>query len=168
MESLDHYLDALENEIKEAKPVRFQTQKVAVDSEEVYYIIDQIRQNFPKEIVNAKRIIDDHDTIINDAKKKADEILHDAKEQAMILVSNEKVYIDAMEEAKEIIKATKEKASSEVFEAVKKIDKMLDEANLMVAKTFEVVDSQSQVAKENLSKMSNEIYEARKSLRQTD
>lgn len=63
------------------------TSRTLVDEQEILDILDQIRVSVPDELKAARRLTQDHDQIIADARAEAERIVQDAETQAVERVS---------------------------------------------------------------------------------
>lgn len=80
--------------------------RCAVDVDKVRDALEDIRLNLPTEIKQAKLIVTDRKTIIDDARKEADSIIKIAEERAKKLVETSEIVKQSQERAKEIITQT--------------------------------------------------------------
>ena len=74
-------IEELEDVLDDASSVPF-SQKVAIDPDEMYEIIKEIRQSLPEEIRQAQWLNDEKDRILAEANQQAAEILQAADQQA--------------------------------------------------------------------------------------
>lgn len=79
MDSVDilYLLDQLEEVLGAGSRVPL-TSRTLVDEQEILDILDQIRVSVPEELKVARRITDERDQVIADARAEADRILRDA------------------------------------------------------------------------------------------
>lgn len=77
-------------------------QKKIVDTEELYAILDEIRNRFPEEFQAARRILREQNEILAHAQSQADSIIADAQQQAMILAGDQEVVRLAQSQAQDI------------------------------------------------------------------
>jgi F0F1-type ATP synthase membrane subunit b/b' len=95
-------IDKLDDQIHTAKPVPL-TDQVRVDKEEVYDILDQMRATVPEEIKQARWIVKERQEMLAEAKREAERIIKESREEQARLVSNEEVVKQAERQAEEII-----------------------------------------------------------------
>ena len=96
---IDDILDMMDDLLDNASSVPFSVKKSIIDCDQMREYINEIRLNLPQEIKQAKLIVRDRQTIINDANKEAENIVRRAEDRAKVIVSND-----------EITKAAKSKA----------------------------------------------------------
>ena len=95
-------IDKLDDQIHNAKPVPL-TDQVRVDKEEIYDILDQMRATIPEEIKQARWIVKERQEMLAEAKREAERIIKEARDQQARLISDEEVYKQAERAAEEII-----------------------------------------------------------------
>ena len=100
-------IDKLDDTIHNAKPVPL-TDQVRVDKEEVYDILDQMRATIPEEIKQARWIVKERQEMLAEAKREAERVVKEARDQQERLISSEEVYRQAERAAEEIIEDARE------------------------------------------------------------
>ena len=71
-------LEELEQVVDEGRSSPF-SNKVQVDKDEIFEIIDEIKMKLPNEIKQSKWVIEERNKILVDAQKEADEMLKEAE-----------------------------------------------------------------------------------------
>src|SRR3954462_13754149 len=95
-------IDKLDDQIHNAKPVPL-TDQVRVDKEEVYDILDQMRATIPEEIKQARWIVKERQEMLAEAKREAERVLKEARDEQARLISQEEVVKQAERQAEDII-----------------------------------------------------------------
>ena len=95
-------IDKLDDLVHNAKAV-LMTDKVRVDKEEIYDILDQMRATIPEEIKQARWIVKEREEMLAEAKKEAERIIKDARERQETLVGDEEVTKQAERAAEDIV-----------------------------------------------------------------
>lgn len=102
-EEIESLLGELEQIISESKsPFTGGGQKKIVDANEMYEILDEIRDRFPQEFADARRILKEERETLDRAQQQADAIIADAQQQAMILAGDQEVVRLAQQQADQI------------------------------------------------------------------
>ena len=101
-------IDKLDDTIHNAKVVPL-TDTVRVDKEEVYDILDQMRATIPEEIKQARWIVKERQEMLAEAKREAERIVKEAREQQARLVANEEITRQAERAAEEIVEEARER-----------------------------------------------------------
>ena len=95
-------IDKLDDTIHNAKPVPL-TDQVRVDKEEIYDILDQMRATIPEEIKQARWIVKERQEMLAEAKREAERIVKEARDEQTRLISEEEVVKQAERQAEEIV-----------------------------------------------------------------
>ena len=100
-------IDKLDDLIHNARPVPL-TDQVRVDREEIYDLLDQMRATIPEEIKQARWIVKERQEMLAEAKREAERIVKEARDQQARLISEEEVYKQAERAAEEIVEDARE------------------------------------------------------------
>ncbi len=111
--SIENLMDDLEDIMEASWHLPMSGGKTVIDAGEVKRILEDIRLQLPKEIIQARKIIDDRTKIIDEAKQEA---------QNIIKVSEEKIRL--MIEKSEIVKNAQTSANNIILEATKQSKEM--------------------------------------------
>ena len=95
-------IDKLDDLVHNAKQVPL-TDQVRVDREEIFDILDQMRATIPEEIKQARWIVKERQEMLAEAKREAERIIKEGKEQQVELVAETEVVKLAEREADDII-----------------------------------------------------------------
>ena len=164
MDSLLDYLDQIEDILDASKSVPF-SNKISVEKERIYDVMNEIRLNLPTEIRHAQRIIEDHDKIIADARVKASSILKEAEEEAKLLTNEHEIFRRANEQATDLIEESKKNARDLRLNAMDYADEILEKTEGMIKEGMENIDEQFRLVNNYLSQTIDVLYENRQSLR---
>ena len=74
-----------------------------VDKEEIYDILDQMRATIPEEIKQARWIVKERQEMLAEAKREAERIIREAREEQIRLIGEEEIVKQAERQADEII-----------------------------------------------------------------
>ena len=95
-------IDKLDDLVHNAKGVPM-TDQVRVDKEEIYDILDQMRATIPEEIKQARWIVKERQEMLAEAKREAERILKEARDEQARLISEEEVVKQAERQAEDIL-----------------------------------------------------------------
>lgn len=112
MDTIERLLKELEREIDNSKAVPF-SNKVSVDKQLLYDIIQDIRAKLPNSLKHAQYVIEERNKILVDAQREADEVVKNAEDRVVRMVDDHEITKKAYEEATKIIEAAR-KASKEM------------------------------------------------------
>lgn len=108
---VEELLLELQDMVNSAKAIPFSNdKKVIVSGERIYDIVDEIEDNLPSEIRQAKDVVADREQILNEARRNGDEIIRQAEERRKIMVSQSEIVKAAEAQAKDILAAAKKKS----------------------------------------------------------
>jgi hypothetical protein len=94
-------IDKLDDLIHNARPVPL-TDQVRVDREEIYDLLDQMRATIPEEIKQARWIVKERQEMLAEAKREAERVVKEARDQQARLISEEEIIEDARETERSI------------------------------------------------------------------
>jgi len=106
---IEEQIGALYEMIQEAKGVPFSGDKCSIERERALDMLDEISNQLPGELKQARTIVESRAELINSAKREAETILKDAKAEARQLVTQEAIYNEAKAQANEMVRAAQEK-----------------------------------------------------------
>ena len=107
--SIEEVIGTLYEMVQDARSVPFSSDKCAVERERVLDLLDEISNQLPGELKQAKTIVDSRGELITNAKREAESILKAAQAQARQLVSQEAIYNEAKTQANEMVRAAQDK-----------------------------------------------------------
>jgi cell division septum initiation protein DivIVA len=94
-------IDTLDDLVHNAKPIPL-TDRVRVDKEGIYDLLDQIRATIPEEIKQARWVVKERQEMLAEATREAERMVNQAREFRERLISDEEVTKQA-ERAAEVI-----------------------------------------------------------------
>lgn len=100
--NVDELLDLMEETLEEGTAMPFSSGKRVVDVDKMRDIIDDVRANLPDEMRQSKKIVDDRERIVQEARQEAESIIKQAEDRAKILTSEQEIAKQAQKLALEI------------------------------------------------------------------
>lgn len=146
---IENLLDELEDILEASWRLPLSGGKAIVESNEVKRILEDIRLKLPKEVIQAKKIVEERNKILDNAQSEID---------TMMKISEEK--IKNMVSKTEIVKNAQNSANSIVSEATQKAKEIKNSANEYVNNIMKKLDDS---ISENLA----EVRKARQLLKNT-
>ena len=131
MKRVEELINELQGIMEEAKAVPLTGGKALIDTEVVMDILDEIRDSLPSEVRQAKNIVADRSQIIAEAKREAEDIIHDAEQRREKLIEKESVVVAAKDRATEVENESKARLYNmrkATVEFIDEIMKQTDEA----------------------------------------
>ncbi len=131
---IDKFIDEMEELIEISSNIPFTGGKKVVDIDKLHDLIENMRDSIPREIVEAKIIMQDKKQIISGANKEAIAILRRAEEQARKLVSKEEIVVKAKAEAQNIERQQAKAAKNIHDKMMKYCDNLLSQTEDLMNK----------------------------------
>ncbi len=101
-------IDKLEKIVEEARRVPI-TRQAMIESEELFDVIDELREHLPEELKQARWIVKERQDMLDEAEKEAQRIIGEAREKAEKMASEDEIAKEAQRQAQEIIEAARQK-----------------------------------------------------------
>ncbi|MDR0890116.1 MAG: hypothetical protein LBM28_05690 [Oscillospiraceae bacterium] len=106
---IEEVIGTLYEMVQDARSVPFSSDKCALERDRVLDLLDEISNQLPGELKQAKTIVESRSELITNAKREAEGILKSAQAQARVLVSKEEIFLQAQDQAKDMVRAAQEK-----------------------------------------------------------
>ena len=107
---IEQAIDEIYNYVEECKPSKLYPNKVVVERGELYDLLDELRLCAPEEIKRYQKIINNRDGILNEAQKRAEEMVVQAQQQTAQLLDQNEIVQTAYQRAEDIMKQAAEEA----------------------------------------------------------
>ena len=101
---IEEVISTLYEMIQDAWSLPLGAEKCVVERDKVLDLLDEISNQLPGELKQAKTIVESHNEVITNAKREAESIMKQAEQRARQLISQEAVYQEAKNEANEMIR----------------------------------------------------------------
>ncbi len=148
--------------VESCKMQSFSSTKVIVPKNDLYDLLDDLRRDAPEEIKRYRKMLSQRDAILEDAEKKAADILADAQEQYSALVEEHNIMQEAYQQAEITVANANEEAERIIANARKQADEMgsgaiyyttdmMDMAEKVIAKAYESTLNNSKALETALS-----------------
>ena len=155
---IEEIISTLYEMIQDARSVPLSSEKCVIERDRVLDLLDEISNQLPGELKQARTIVESRGEVINNAKREAENILKQAHAQAKQLVSDDEIYRHAQEEANAMVQAAQERirelkgvTNDYVDDALKQTEQAIAEALNEVkesrAKFNALVGAQNKAAK---------------------
>lgn len=138
-EGILELVEMLYNMISEAWGVPLGNDKCLIDRDKALDLIEEIKNQLPAEITEARRLVSRRDEFIQNAKKEGESIRKMAETQARKMVDEQEIVRQAEAKAKQMI-ATAESRSREIQKAMNEyVDETLRGAEESAAQALDIV-----------------------------
>ena len=109
---IEQVIADIEEYIDGCKMQAFSNTKIIVDRPQIEQFLDELREYTPEEVKKYQRMLHNRDKIMNDARKKAEEVEDKAQAYAQHLVEENNITRLAYERANDILKDANDKAEA--------------------------------------------------------
>ena len=96
-------IDELEQYISECKPKLLSSTEIYVEKEVIQGYIDDLRRKAPEEIARYQKIISNKEAILEDARKKAEQLIQEATIHTNQLINEHEIMQQAYAQANEVV-----------------------------------------------------------------
>lgn len=108
--NVEELLDLMEETLEAGTAVPFAAAKRVVDVDRMRDIIDEVRNNLPDEVRESKKIVNDREQILKNARLESENIIQQAEERARGMVSEQEIVKRSQQRAVEILTAAQGQA----------------------------------------------------------
>ena len=102
--SIEEIITALYEMVQNAWSLPLGSEKCVLERDKVLDLLDEISNQLPGELKQAKTIVESRNEVITNAKREAEGILKQAEQRAQQMMSQEEVYTMAQDEADHMIR----------------------------------------------------------------
>lgn len=107
--TIEDIITALYEMVQNAWSLPLGAEKCVLERDKVLDLLDEISNQLPGELKQAKTIVESRNEVITNAKREAESILKQAEQRAQQMMSQEEVYTAAQAEAEQMIKNAQQK-----------------------------------------------------------
>ncbi len=132
---IDELVNMLYDMVTEAWALPFGAEKCILEREKILDLIDEIRVNLPKDLEQARTIVDNRNEILSAAKREAESIVAAAENRARHMVSEDEILRSTKQKAAEImaVAETKSKelrraANDYAEDTLRRLETVIDQA----------------------------------------
>ena len=115
---IEQQIDQIEDFIDSCRYQKFSKTNIIVDKDELDGLLEELRARTPEEIKHYQRIINNKEAILEDARRKADELINEATIHTNELVSEHEIMQQAYAQADQIVRLAQQQAEEIVDRAV--------------------------------------------------
>lgn len=106
---IEEIISTLYEMVQDARGVPLSAEKCVIERDRVLDLLDEISNQLPGELKQARTIVESRGEVINNAKREAENILKQAQAQARQLVCDDEIYRHAQEESNNMVQAAQER-----------------------------------------------------------
>lgn len=136
---VEELLDILYEMIDEAKSVPLSSDKCMIERDRALDLLDDIRAQFPMELKEAKKLLENRSEYINAAKREADAMKKQAEDEARQMVAEDQLLSQARQKSSEMIRVAEERSRELKRAANEYCEDALRRTEEAVAEAFEEI-----------------------------
>ena len=132
---IEEIITTLYEMIQDARGVPLSAEKCVIERDRALDLLDEISNQLPGELKQARTIVESRGEVINNAKREAENILKQAQAQARQMVSDDEIYRQAQQEANAMVQAAQDRirelknvTNNYVDDALKQTEQAISEA----------------------------------------
>lgn len=107
---IEELVGMLYDMVSEAWALPFGGEKCLLERDKVLDLIDEIRANLPKDLEQARMIVEGRNDILAQAKREAESIKRAAEERARHMVAEDEILVAAKQKANELVTVAETKS----------------------------------------------------------
>ena len=130
---IEQQIDQIEDFIDSCRYQTFSKTNIIVDKDELDALLEELRARTPEEIRHYQRIINNKEAILEDARRKAEEMINEATVHTNELVNEHEIMQQAYAQANEIVRLATQQGQDI-------LDKAISEANSYRASAAQYMD----------------------------
>ena len=148
-------IDKIEELLDKGKKVPF-TSNIMISENEIYEILDELRNVLPEEFRQARWIVKEREDMIEESKRQSDRIIMEAKERAEMLVNEAEILKNAKGQAENLLSIAEAKSRTIRLEAEDYADEKLAGFEAALHKILAAIERGREQFKTSISSESKE------------
>ncbi len=172
---IEQLIDEIYEFVEGCKASAFAPNKVQVNKDDLYELLDELKSRTPDEIKRYQKIIANRDAIIADAEDKAEKIIEEANAKAKQLVGEHEIMQQAYARVNEMVAAAGqdanemvEKASADskqlTTSALNYVNNMMSDMESILLSAYEATKERSEVLIASLKQSYDEVARDRQEI----
>ena len=146
---IEQQIDQIEDFIDSCRYQTFSKTNIIVDKDELDALLEELRARTPEEIRHYQRIINNKEAILEDARRKAEEMINEATVHTNELVNEHEIMQQAYAQAQEIVRLATQQGQDI-------LDKAISEANAYRSSAAQYMDDMlAQIEQSTVSARNN-------------
>mgnify|MGYP003288753433 CR=1 FL=1 len=121
---IEQAIEEIEIYINECSPQMLNKNNVVVNREEFEEYLNELKRHIPDEINRYRKVLANRDAILDDAQRKAAEIIEKANQQLQKIVSEQEIMKQAYAQANAVVEAATTQAQEMLAKATKEAEEL--------------------------------------------
>ena len=105
---IEDLITSLYDMVQDARALPLAADKCILERDKALDLLDEIIAQLPAELKQSRTIVESRNELIGQARREAENIIHRAREEAEMLVSQQVIYQEAKRQCTELVEQTKQ------------------------------------------------------------
>ncbi len=132
-------IDKLEEIVSKGKKIPFSSNFI-VNENEIYDILDELRNVLPEEFKQARWIVKERESMLEEAKRQSSRIIKEAEEKADALLNESEIIKSALKRSEEVMSISEAKARTVRLEAEDYADEKMASLEAVLYKILSAIE----------------------------
>ena len=155
---IEQMIDQIEDFIDSCRYQTFSKTNIIVDKDELDGLLEELRAKTPDEIKHYQRIIANKDAIIEDAKRRAEEMINEATVHTNELVNEHEIMQQAYAQANEIVRLATQQGQDILDKAVSEANAYRESAAQYMDEMLADLENSTMSARNNLTSIFSNFH----------
>ena len=148
---IEQQIDQIEDFIDSCRYQTFSKTNIIVDKDELDALLEELRARTPEEIKHYQRIINNKEAILEDARRRAEEMINEATVRTNELVNEHEIMQQAYVQANEIVRLATQQGQDILDRAVSEANSYREAANQYMDSMLADLENSTVSARNNLT-----------------
>ena len=148
---IEQMIDQIEDFIDSCRYQTFSKTNIIVDKDELDALLEELRARVPDEIRHYQRIVSNKEAILEDARRKADEMINEATVHSNEIVNEHEIMQKAYAQANEMIRLATQQGQDILDKAVSEANSYREAANQYMDSMLADLENSTVSARNNLT-----------------
>ena len=158
MLKIDAVLEEIENYVAGASRMPL-VDRVMIKDDELFHLMDKLRQELPREVSDAMEVCRRRDEIIGAARTESEQIIAKANTEAEDIIEKTKRFAQKTVDEHALVAQANEQARNIVEEANAKAKEMTQEAEAQAKQLKEAAESETAQMKADVERYANQLFD---------
>ena len=155
---IEQMIDQIEDFIDSCRYQTFSKTNIIVDKDELDALLEELRARVPDEIRHYQRIVANKEAILEDARRKADEMINEATVHTNELVNEHEIMRKAYAQANEMVRLASQQGQEIIDKAESEANAYRDAANRYMDEMLADIENSTLSAQNNLTAIFTNLH----------
>ncbi len=155
---IEQQIDQIEDFIDSCRYQTFSKTNIIVDKDELDALLEELRARTPEEIRHYQRIINNKEAILEDARRKAEEMINEATVHTNELVNEHEIMQQAYAQANEIVRLATQQGQDILDKAISEANSYRESASQYMIDMLDQLEQNTVSARNNLTALFSNFH----------